>query len=57
MLHIEYKLIQGGMPAINTQMGSLAADGWKPILMTSASVSNEVIVSVILEHVPQKFGQ
>jgi hypothetical protein len=50
--HSEYMLITGNSAHINTELKNSAAEGWRPILMTTLLAGNEIRVFVILEHPP-----
>jgi hypothetical protein len=47
----EYKLITGNAPPeFQTELRKASNDGWKPILLTSSAVGDNLIIAAILEH-------
>ena len=47
----EYRVIPGGPRKIEHDIAPLAAEGFKPILITSSTGGTNIIVVVVMEHV------
>lgn len=48
-----FKIIQGSLPLLNTELNDLTAKGWKPLFMTSTiAPGGPVIITVMLQHFP-----
>jgi hypothetical protein len=46
----EYELIEGQRPDVQKQLDRLAAEGWKPILMSTATAgSGDIKIFIVLE--------
>lgn len=45
----DYQIINDTAPAIETALATQAAEGWRPILMSTATVNTAVQVFIVLE--------
>ena len=45
----DYQIINDTAPAIETALATRTADGWRPILMSTATVNTAVQVFIVLE--------
>jgi hypothetical protein len=45
----DFQIINDTAPAIETTLATRAADGWRPILMSTATVNTAVQVFIVLE--------
>jgi hypothetical protein len=45
----DYQIISDTAPAIESRLATQAAEGWRPILMSTATVNTAVQVFIVLE--------
>jgi hypothetical protein len=45
----DYKIISDTAPAIETALAAQSAEGWRPILMSTAAINTAVQVFIVLE--------
>ncbi len=53
----EFQIISGDQTKVQAQLNQLAAQNWRPILMTAANAPAGIIVFVILERIMSGWEQ